>query len=122
MLAEHEIASERYSSRRTLKAALAKPLERRLLEGALRPVQAVMLTQGLARIGGAEQAAPLQDRDHLRAEDVQHRRQQRRHDVEAVRRAVGEPVLDQIGNLLRRASKGEMAAGAGEVGEQLPQR
>ena len=58
------------------------------LEGALRPGQAVVLAQRLARIGGAEQSAPLQQRDHLGAEHVEHRRQQRRHDVEAVGRAV----------------------------------
>ena len=71
-----------------------------------------MLAQGGAGIFGAEQPAPLQQRDQLRAEHVEHRRQQRRHDVEAVGGAVLEPVLDQIGDLLGRASGGEMAARA----------
>src|SRR5262249_2312833 len=97
-------------------------LKCRLLERALRPGQAVMLTQRLALIGRAEPPAPLQQRDHLRAEDVQHRRQQRRHDVEAVSRAIGEPLLDQVGDLLRRAGKGEMAASTGKTRQQLPQR
>jgi hypothetical protein len=60
-----------------------------------------MLAQCRALIGCAEQPAALQQRDHLGAEDVEHRRQQRRHDVEPVRRAIGEPVFDQIGDLLR---------------------
>jgi hypothetical protein len=77
-----------------------------------------MLAQHLARVGGAEQPAPLQQRDHLGAEHVEHRRQDRRHDVEAVGGAIAEPVLDQIGDLLRRAGGGEMAARAGEAGRQ----
>ena len=80
-----------------------------------------MIAQHTARIGGTEQPALLQDRNHLGAEHVQHRRQQRRHDVKAVRRAIGEPVLNEIGHLLRCAREGEVAPRAGEVRQQLPQ-
>src|SRR4051795_11288675 len=38
------------------------------------------------------------------------------------RRAVTEPVLDDVGDLLRRAGDAEMAACAGKVRQQLPQR
>src|SRR5262245_21315429 len=96
-------------------------LQSGLLEDALRPSQAIMLSQRLARIRRSEQSAPLQERDHLRAEYVEHLRQHWRHDVEAVRRAVSEPVLDQVSDLLRRASGSEMAARPGEIRQQLPQ-
>ena len=76
-----------------------------------------MLAPHLAFIGGAEEAAPLQQRNDLRGEGVEHRRQQRRHDVETVGGTVKKPVLDQISNLFRGAGRGEMAAGAGETGE-----
>ncbi len=71
----HDRRPIRAKTRATLVASIARGrrlslLERRLLEGALRPGQAVMLAQRLALIGRAEQPAPLQQRDHLRAEDV----------------------------------------------------
>ena len=81
-----------------------------------------MLAQRLAFVTRAEQATPLQQRNYLRGKDVEHRRQQRRHDIEAVGGIVDKPVLDQIGDLFGRAGGGEMAAGAGEACEQLPQR
>src|SRR5204863_9617188 len=67
-----------------------------VLERAFWPRQPEMLAQRLAFIGGSKQAAPLQKRDHLRAEDVKHCGEDWRHDVEAIRRAVDEPIHDQI--------------------------
>src|SRR5215510_15836099 len=84
-------------------------LQRGLREGALRPCKPIMLAQRLALVRCTEKSAPLQYRYHLRAEHVQHRRQQWRHDVEAVGGAVLEPVFDQIGDLLGRSGGGEMA-------------
>ena len=49
-----------------------------------RPRQAQILAQRGALVGGAEQAAPLQFRDHHLDEIVEPLRQHRRHDVEAV--------------------------------------
>ena len=80
-----------------------------------------MVAQHRAAVFGAEEAAALQHRDNLGGERVELRRQQRRHDVEPVRGAAGEPVLDQIGDLLRRPGGDVMAARAGEIAEQLPQ-
>ena len=78
--------------------------------------------QRLALVGGAEQAALLQERHNLGNEHVEDLRQHRRHQVESVRNAIVDPILHQIGNLLRRTFEGEMATGAGELREQLPQR
>lgn len=50
---------------------------------------------------GPEQPTPLQDRDDLFDKRVQQGRQDRRHDVEAVRGGAGKPVLDHVGNLRR---------------------
>src|ERR1700747_3686552 len=74
-----------------------------IIEHARRPRHPVVLTQHRPPILGAEEPAPLQDRDHLGGESVELRRQQGGHDVETVRRAGGETVLNEIGNLLRRA-------------------
>src|SRR6516225_3713900 len=92
------------------------------IEGALWPRQAIMLAEHLAFVGGAEESAPLQQWNNFGAEGVEHRRQQRRHDIEAVGGIVAEPILDQTSDLFRRAGGGEMAAGAGEACEQFPQR
>ena len=56
----------------------------------------------------------LQDRDHVVDERVEARRQQRRHDVEAVGGAVLEPLLDLVGDLLGRADDDPVPAAAGE--------
>jgi len=79
-----------------------------------------MLAQRCPLVFGAKQPAPLQDRDDLGAENLELRRQQRRHDVEPVRRPVGKPVLDQIGDLLGRPRRDEMPPRAGEISQQLP--
>jgi hypothetical protein len=82
--------------------------EGRVVEHARRPRQAVMLAQHCPGIFGPEQPALLQDRDHLGAEHVELCRQQWRHDVEPIRGPVGEPVLDQAGNLFRCPGRNEM--------------
>src|SRR5262245_15022977 len=87
---------------------LLRLLERGFPERALRPSQTIMLAQRLSGIGCTKQSTTLQQWDDLPVEGVQHRRQHRGHDVEAIRRAVGKPVFDKVGDLLGRASKREM--------------
>src|SRR5467141_2564525 len=93
----------------------------RIIEYARRPGQTVMLAQHCPGVFGPEQPAPLQNRDHLGAEHVELRRQQRRHDIEPVRGAVCEPILDQLGNLFRGPGGDKMPARTGQIAEQLPQ-
>ena len=80
-----------------------------------------MGAQGGALVRRAEQPAPLQQRHDLRDEHVEHLRQHRWHQVEAVGNAVLHPILHEIGHLLRRALESEMPPRAGELGQQLPQ-
>ena len=84
--------------------------------------EAVVLAQGGAGVLGAEQAAPLQFGHDEVDEVVEPARQGRRHDVEAVRGAAGEPVLQLVGDLVRRAGEDAVPASAGEAIEQLPDR
>src|SRR4029077_9568790 len=59
VLATHELEPRANSSREKHRSRLPLSLlERHLLEGALRPGQAVMLTQRLALIGRTEKSAP----------------------------------------------------------------
>jgi hypothetical protein len=74
-----------------------------------------MLAQHRPAVLGPKQAASLQDRHHFTGEHVELRRQYRRHDVEPVGGAVGEPVLDQIGDLFRGAGGNEMATRSGQI-------
>ena len=55
-------------------------------------------------------------------EAVEHLRQHRGHQVEAVGNAFLGPVLDKVGDLLGRPFEDEVAARSCELGEQLAQR
>jgi hypothetical protein len=79
-----------------------------------------MSAQGLVRVGSAKEPAPLQQWDHLGAEDIQHRG----NSGGMMLKPSAAPSMNQssikVGDLLRRAGGREMTAGAGETGEQLP--
>jgi len=66
-------------------------------ERARRPAQAIVVAQRRARVVVTEQTALAQDWHDLLGEDVEATGQPRRHDVEAVSRAVLEPGLDVVG-------------------------
>ena len=74
-----------------------------------------MVTQHRPCVLGPKQAAPLQNRHDFANEHVELRRQYRRHHVEPVGGAVGEPVLDQISDLFRGAGGNEMATRSGQI-------
>ena len=80
-----------------------------------------MRPQRFPLVRRAKQPTTLEQRDHFGNEDLQHRRQHGRHDVEAIGRAIVEPFLHQIGDLLRRAREGVMPTRTGESRQQLPQ-
>ena len=86
------------------------------------PVEAKVIAQRRTLIGRAEQAALLEDGHDLGYEHIELPRQDRRHDIEPVRGAVGEPVLDQVRHLFGRARHGEVTTCAGKAVEQLAQR
>lgn len=71
-----------------------------------------MVAEGCAGVVGAEEASGLEDRDYLVYEDLEARREDGRHDVEAVGGACLEPVLDGVGDLFRGAGEGSVAAAA----------
>src|SRR5689334_3236899 len=71
---------------------------------------AEMRAEGTAAVVLAEQAARPQDRQHELHEVVEPGWQMRRADVEAIGRAVLEPVLDRVRHLLRAADGQEVAA------------
>ncbi len=78
-----------------------------------------MLAQGGAGVLGAEEAPALQLGDDGVDEDLEPAGQGRRHDVEAVRRALGEPPLEVVGDLVGRAREDTVPAAAGEAGDEL---
>ncbi len=80
-----------------------------------------MLPQRLPGVFSAEQSASTQQRHQLGDEHFQHRRQHRRHQVKSVAGAIVEPVLEQIGDLLRRSRRDEMSPCAGHIAQQLTQ-
>lgn len=63
-----------------------------------------------------------QDPDDLLGEEIEAAGQPRRHDVEAVCRAVIEAGLDVIGNRVRRTGDHPVATRAGEAPHELPDR
>src|SRR5262247_2424500 len=81
-----------------------------LTELAFRFCQTVMRSQRFPLVSRAKQPATLEQRDHFGNEDLQHRRQHGRHDVEAICRAIVEPFFHKIGDLLWRAYAGVMPA------------
>src|SRR6478752_3521352 len=81
--------------------------------------ESVVLAQGAAFVVGAEQAALLQDGHDVIHEMLERARQHRRHDVEAVRRAVLPPMLDGVGHLLWRARERAVPAPAAQAPDQL---
>jgi hypothetical protein len=93
----------------------------RIVEHAGGPRQSIMLAQRRPGILSTERPAALQPRDDPTAECVELRRQQGRHDIEPVRCAGSEPVLNQIRNLLRCACGDVVSARAGQITKQLPQ-
>src|SRR5262245_22427833 len=86
------------------------------------PRQAEVRAQRFSFVFGSEQSAALQDRNDLGNEHVEHFRQDRRHQVEPISHAAADPVLHEIGHLLRRSFEHEMAARAGELCQQLAKR
>ena len=80
-----------------------------------------MLAQSLALVVRAKQPALLQQRITSALKTSNCAGRSGGMMLKPSRGSLGEPILDQIGDLLRRAGGGEMAAGAGEVTEQLPQ-
>ena len=75
-----------------------------------RPRQAEMVAQRRAVVLAAEQAALLQDRHHEIDEIVEAFGEVGRHDVEAIGGALLEPVLQRVGDRLRRAAQHPVAA------------
>ncbi|GAA3310975.1 hypothetical protein GCM10020295_79470 [Streptomyces cinereospinus] len=63
----------------------------------------------------------MQDRYDVIDEVLQAARQKRRHDVEAVGGALGEPLLDLVGCLLGSAGEDAVAASGAEAGDELTQ-
>ena len=87
-----------------------------------RPLEPEIFAQRRALVFGAEPAALLQDRHHLLDEVGEPGRQDRRHDVEAVGRAVVEPLADRVGHLLGRPDHRAVAARRGQRQIELAQR
>src|SRR5688572_22805067 len=76
--------------------------------------QAVVVTQRLALVFGAEQTTALQDRHDMLDETLEARGQHGRHDVEAVGGAGLPPLLDGVGDLLGCAGEGAVTTPAAE--------
>ena len=85
-------------------------------------VEAEVVAQRGSCVLRAEQPASAQDRHDLLDEDLDPPGQPRRHHVEAVGGALLGPLLDRVGDLVRRAGDDPVAARAGEPVAQLAER
>src|SRR6202023_2537501 len=81
-----------------------------------------MRAERISFVSRSEQAPFLQDRNDMLDEAVEHLRQHRGLQVEAVGNAFLDPVLNKVGDLLGRAFEDKVAARPRELGEQLAQR
>src|ERR1700727_2269668 len=82
------------------------------------PLEPVVIAQRGALVLVAEQPSAAQLRDHVVDERLQVARQRRRHDVEAVGRALANPLFDRVGELLGGTGQGLVATAPAELGEQ----
>ena len=81
-----------------------------------------MIAQRLTFVFTANNPRRRSNGTTLGDEHVQHRWQHRGHQIEPVRRSIAEPVLDQIGDLLRRPGGDEMSASSRHIAQKLTQR
>src|SRR6266446_3718457 len=86
-------------------------------EAVLGAREAEVLTQGLAFVFAAEDAAALQFGDDPVDEIVEAAGNVREHDVEAVAGVAQEPLLHLVGDRLGGADQGEAAIAAGDLGQ-----
>src|SRR6202034_301695 len=86
------------------------------------PLEPVVVAQRRALVLVPEQTPAAQLRDHLVDERLQVAGQCWRHDVEAVARALADPLLDRVGELLGGAGQRAVAAAPAELCEQLAHR
>ena len=89
--------------------------------GAIRRAgEAEIVAQRRPFVFGAEEAAPLQLGNQMVDDVIQPAREDERHDVEPVRRARREPLLEIVGDPLRRAVDDAMGAGARDAPKRPP--